>query len=564
MRHRTCRPIPGGTARVSLAAPLLLLLLLPSSGAAQWLRERVPERPAPDSVAVDAGRRIYEARCWFCHGEDGDGNGPVASYLWPRPRDFTAGSYKLRTTESGELPTDEDLYRTVTRGIPGTAMPEWGSVLTPEQRWQVIAYIKSFAADLFEDEALNPYDYLVRIGEPPEGSEDSLVAQGSRVFEEADCWECHGAVGRGDGERAPELTDDWEFPTLPADLHLGWRFKGGSTVREIYLRLSSGLDGTPMPSYSETLSEEERWRLAFYVASLREDPERPSARAVLPARRVAGPLPLDPEDAAWETAPEAWIPLTGQATYAPRWQTPAVTELAVQALYNAEEIVLRLTWDDRFADTLPADEARALAEGWEAEDTYPELYPGGARLRGTYADAAEILLPARYDGGPVLPHFVYGNPGAPVQVWQWQADRGGADAEVVELRSAGGAAPPRAIPPGDRPTTASGAWREGRWRVVVRRPFEAPEPEQGTNLRPGSLVPIAFHIRDGSNGETGLRMAISSWYFLHLEKPAPAKSYLAVLLVAVGVLGLELGLGRWLDGRARRGELSHYGVRSSS
>ena len=539
-----------------LQIPLLvsgMALLVPLSGAAQWLDLRVPEPPAADSATVEAGRVIYQDRCWFCHGEEGDGQGPIADYLWPRPRDFMAGSFKLRTTESGELPTDEDLFRTVTLGIPGTAMPEWGTVFTVAERWQIISYIKTFAADLFEDEAFDPYNMVIDVGTPPREPVESLIAAGRQVYDDAKCWECHGALGRGDGERAGEIDDDWGFPIMPADLHIGWKLKGGGSAREIYLRLSSGLDGTPMPSYSETLEEEELWQLAYYVVSLSDISQSdPSSGVVITARLIEGDLPLGPDDPAWEETAEFRIPLTGQATYAPRWQIPAVTDLSVWAVYNSEEIVLRLAWDDRFADTVSVDSVEVMAAGWEADDTYPVLYPDGQRTRGTFPDAAEIMFPVRYGESPVLPHFVYGNTGQPVDLWRWRADLQHApnSPAVEELRASGGGRPPEGHAPESQRASGLGVWRDGRWTVVVRRPLETEDGAREVQLRPGQMIPIAFHAWDGANGETGLKMALSSWYFLYLRQPAPVTSYLLVLLVVVGAFGVEYGIIRWMRSQA--------------
>ncbi len=547
--------------------PLLaigLCLLTPSYGSAQWSELEVPTRPVASAEMVEAGQTIYETRCWFCHGEDADGDGPVARYLWPRPRDFTLGSYKLRTTQSGELPTDEDLFRTVTLGIPGTAMPEWGSALSEEDRWQVISYIKTFAADLFEDEAFDPYNAIVALGSPPRGSTETLIAAGREIYDEAKCWECHGALGRGDGEKAPELTDDWDFPIWAADLQTAWKFKGGSTARDIYLRFTTGLDGTPMPSYVKTLSEEQRWQLAYHTASLSDASE--SARApgaVITARRIDGDLPSSPDDPAWETAAEVSIPLSGQATFAPRWQIPAVTDLTVRAVHTAEQVALRLEWNDRFADSASVDPALALADGWSADDTYPVLYPEGERVRGVYSDALEIMFPARYQGTAELPHLVYGSAGQPVDLWRWRSDLQNASASqsVTELRAAGIQQPPEPHTSESQRASGKGTWRDGRWTVVIHRPLDTGEGAREVQLEPGAYVPIAFHVWEGSNGETGLKMAISSWYFLHLREEVPATSYLLVLLVVTATATLEYGFIRWLGRRAQLGRLAAYGVR---
>ncbi|MFQ5551032.1 MAG: ethylbenzene dehydrogenase-related protein, partial [Gemmatimonadales bacterium] len=500
--------------------------------------------------------------------EEGDGAGPIAEYLWPRPRDFVAASFKLRTTMSGELPIDEDLYRTITRGIPGTSMPAWGSFLTPEERWQVISYIKTFAGGLFEDEMFDPYLAVIDLPATPAVRIDSVVAAGRQAYDDADCWECHGAVGRGDGERAGELTDDWDMPIQPANLHLAWKFKGGSSLRSIYLRLSSGLDGTPMPSYSETTTDDERWALAYYLSSFHDnrDSDEPSS-VIIKARRVEGELPGAVNHPAWDEIEDIRIPLTGQATYAPRWQVPAVTDLSVRVLFNETEVALRLSWDDRFADTAAVDSARAAVEGWQPDDTYPVLYPDNRRVRGAFADAVEVMLPVRYDGSPVLPHMVYGSVGQSVDLWRWSADRqygSNSASAVTELRAGGIQSPPQPHAAESQRTVGWGEWRDGRWTVVIRRPLVTADGDREAQLGSDQLVPVAFHVWEGSNGETGLRMAISSWYFIQLPTPVTATSYLLILFAALGVGGIEYALIRWMSARADReqGVPSSVGGRS--
>lgn len=558
MRTRPASGLP------ALAVATVMLLCAPAPATAQWLDLPISSKPELDEADLEAGRDIYDERCWFCHGEEGDGEGPIAEYLWPRPRDFTAASYRLKTTESGELPTDEDLYRTISLGIPGTAMPPWSSVLDARQLWQVAGYIKAFASDLFDDEAFDPYQFVVEIGSPPSEPVDSLIERGRLTFEEANCWECHGHGGRGDGEKAPELMDDWDISIRAANLKWGWKFKGGASPAEIYLRLVSGLDGSPMPSYSETLTNEELWGLAYYISSGLDDSESEGREtAVIRGMRFGDGLPMEPDDPAWERVPAISIPLTGQATIAPRWQIPAVTDLQVQAAFDEREIALRLTWDDRSPDAAPADSARAAAEGWSADDTYPRLYPGGERIRGVFSDAIEVMLPARLEDSPALPHFLYGSAGRRVDLWRWQADPLQGDdpaGRVTELSAAGAERPPEETEAESRLLEGTGVWSEGQWRVVIRRPLTSGDETDEVRLRPGSIVPVAFHVWEGGNGETGLRMALSSWYFIHLREPASGSSYLIVLLAALGTIGLEYGIVRWMASAAARGRLIAFGI----
>ncbi|MEX0732638.1 MAG: cytochrome c [Aquisalimonadaceae bacterium] len=219
------------------------------------------------------GQDVYKRRCVGCHGVDGDGNGPAATFLYRfRPRDFTLAVFKFRNTPSGSLPTDGDLMRVVTRGVRGTAMPSW-HMLPEADRLAVIQYIKTelavdrsdpgFPWAYFEEEAP---DQPIWIGRPPEPSAD-LVERGADIWQNADCWECHGDEGRGDGPEADDLEDDFGFPIRPANLTTG-QFKSGPGVEDIFRTISTGLNGTPMPSYRDSRNEEERWALAYYVLSL--------------------------------------------------------------------------------------------------------------------------------------------------------------------------------------------------------------------------------------------------------------------------------------------------------
>ena len=220
---------------------------------------------------VEAGKEVYTRRCVGCHGVKGDGNGPAATFMAQRPRDFRDAIFKFRVTPEGSLPTDGDLFRTITRGVRGTAMPSWHEI--PEKdRWAVIQYIKTFSP-YFEDELPDPPLY---IPPPPPPSAD-IVALGRDTYVNTKCWQCHGGPGEKDGEpftfpwgegpSADELTDDWGFPIAATDLTTGI-LKSGPTVADIFRTMTTGLNGTPMPSFRDARSEAERWAIAYYIASL--------------------------------------------------------------------------------------------------------------------------------------------------------------------------------------------------------------------------------------------------------------------------------------------------------
>jgi cytochrome c oxidase cbb3-type subunit I/II len=256
------------------------------------------------------GKEVYERRCIGCHGEKGDGNGPAATFLFnQRPRNFNAGVFKFRLTQK-PIPTDGDLLRTITRGVRGTAMPAWYE-LPLNDRLAVIQYIKyELAVD--RSDPSKPYAYFIEeppsqplyIGQPPAPSQD-ILAHAKDVWQNAKCWECHGQTGKGDGEKAAGLKDDFGFPIRPADLTSG-QFKSGPSVQDIFRTMSTGLSGTPMPSYRDSLSEQDRWALAYYVLSLSafKDPLTAEPLQISSADRTA----LDDPKLEARTPEDAYVP----------------------------------------------------------------------------------------------------------------------------------------------------------------------------------------------------------------------------------------------------------------
>ena len=218
------------------------------------------------------GKEVYERRCLGCHGANGDGNGPAATFLYnQRPRNFNNAVFKFRLTKES-IPTDGDLLRTISRGVRGTAMPAWYD-LPINDRLAVIQYIKYVLAVDRSDPA-KPYAFFTEeppsaplyIGRPPPPTQQ-LLDRGNEVWEQAKCWECHGKTGKGDGEKAAGLKDDEKFTMVPADLTLG-QFKSGPAVEDIYRTITTGMSGTPMPSYRDSFPDEDRWALSYYVFSL--------------------------------------------------------------------------------------------------------------------------------------------------------------------------------------------------------------------------------------------------------------------------------------------------------
>jgi cytochrome c oxidase cbb3-type subunit I/II len=273
------------------------------------------------------GKEVYERRCLGCHGEKGDGNGPAATFLYvQRPRNFNNAVFKFRMTKE-PVPTDGDLLRTITRGVRGTAMPAWYS-LPLDDRLAVIQYIKYVLA-VDRSDPSKPYAFFTEeppgeplyIGKPPAPTQQ-LLEHGKEVWEQAKCWECHGKTGKGDGEKAAGLKDDEDFTSVPADLTLG-QFKSGPAVEDIYRTMTTGLSGTPMPSYRDSFPDEDRWALSYYVLALSayRDPLTKQPLAIAEKDRAA----LNDPNLKADTPENAYVPGEGSQQKAAALGTAAPT-----------------------------------------------------------------------------------------------------------------------------------------------------------------------------------------------------------------------------------------------
>ena len=215
------------------------------------------------------GQATFENKCSGCHGKYGNGrttpdttvstNFNVAyHFLNPQPRDLTTAAFKSRTTPSGSLPTDEDIFRTITRGVRrGQIMPAWGNAadghILPEQdRWDLVDYVKTLSPRFKSEPVPEP----IQIPTPPYPSVKevpaAMIQEGRMVYRTLQCWSCHGNAGKGDGPSSNELVDDWETPIHPFDFTSG-AFKFGDSPADVFRTFNTGLNGTPMPSFYDTI-----------------------------------------------------------------------------------------------------------------------------------------------------------------------------------------------------------------------------------------------------------------------------------------------------------------------
>jgi mono/diheme cytochrome c family protein len=209
-----------------------------------------------------AGKQLYFRYCWGCHGYRGDGNGENAPYLNILPRNFVAATFKCRSTITGTLPTDDDLFNAIRRGFNNTNMPSW-IALTDQNRADLVAFIKTFSPRWKTEKAGTPVNVPA---ETPVSVQS--IKHGQELFQKLECWKCHGQEGRGDGPSASTLTDSNDQPIRPYNFAAGSRFKCGSTNQDLYKIFVTGVDGTPMPSFADVIKPEEAWDLVHYLRTL--------------------------------------------------------------------------------------------------------------------------------------------------------------------------------------------------------------------------------------------------------------------------------------------------------
>ena len=439
---------------------------------------------------ANAGKTVYEQKCLLCHGEKGDGKGPGAEQLLPRPRDFTKGLYKIRST-SNKTPEDRDIFRMITEGMPGTSMPGW-AVLPERDRWNLVAYLKTFAPEPFK-EAPKKLELPKEVASSAES-----IKRGKEMFEAIECHKCHGTEGRGDGPSRDELKDEWGFPIAPANLAKRWTLRGGSSRTEIATRIANGVLGTPMPAFLDSVEKpEDIWHLTNYILAL--GPEPPAYATLLTVTSVSGDIPDDPAAEFWTKQAPQYIPLMGQVIVDPRNFNPAIDLVAVRAAYNDKEVAFHLAWDD------------------------PTESKGDGKK--TFPDAISLQFPPQIVAGATeRPYFLMGDDSEAVYLLRWEQGRGAVEA------TGNGPAKLAAVQGGE--AAGKAVFSNGRYTLVLRRPL-AGKGDTRPTFQPAVFTPVAFQAWDGGAGETGPKMALTSWYYLRLEEPQSNRRFIIPPVVAL-------------------------------
>lgn len=237
---------------------ILALSIVPALTSAQQMESHIGKWTGHPN----AGKQLYFRYCWGCHGFRGDGNGENAPYLNILPRNFVAATFKCRSTPTGTLPTDQDLFNAIERGFNNSNMPSW-ITLTDQNRADLIAFVKTLSPRWKSDKAGTP----ITVPPEPKLTVES-IKHGQELFQKLECWKCHGQEGYGDGPSAATLTDSNDQPIRPYNFAAGSRFKCGVTNQDLYKIFITGLDGTPMPSFADVVKPEEAWDLVHFLRTL--------------------------------------------------------------------------------------------------------------------------------------------------------------------------------------------------------------------------------------------------------------------------------------------------------
>lgn len=575
-------PDPGAPAGKSGLAPALLAACaaLGAIVVARAAREAQPGVPAqaadaapvaqsanPEPSAADPllarGQSLFARQCSICHGEAGDGAGKFAYLMNPRPRDFRQGRFKLATTQN-LIPTEADLIRTISRGMPGSAMPPWGHLPTTDlvalarfvrqvhvgavrEAMAAQAKAQNWSADELEAQVRERTEPGAPILVPPEPPFDDMRwFRGRRVYLEA-CAACHGVDGQPVAENVK--FDSEGYPVPPRSFVNGI-FKGGSESHQLYVRVLKGLPGTPMPGYESAYSQDELWDVVHYVQSLARAgaQERAQLRQGTFVASRAAALPSGPKDPAWDQARPLYVALTPLW-----WSENRIEGVTVQALHDGTELALRLAWLDPTADdrAVRHDEFRDAVAVQYSLSPDPPFYMGDNTAHGGVniwfwkADRQRNITGGYQDVDAAFPfkavdrypeqRFAFSGesgveaPKCPITeheslyVSAWGAGNLVADPNLttpVECLVANGPGTLTGKSAQEQVVRGQGVFERGVWYVQMQRSMELPHSHEGGDERvfsAGDYLPVSMAIWNGSAGDRDGKKNISIWQKLVIE-----------------------------------------------
>ena len=548
-------PVAGASAgAVPLAAVGVPPTPTPGPGAEQRPASAPATGPAPGGAQAQAdpvlrrGLEVYAKECAVCHGPSGLGDGVASYLLYPKPRDFSQGQFRLTSVTTG-LPTNEDILRTLRRGMPGSAMPSWAHL--PEGDLNaLVAVVRQLAIQgrvagmmarnksMTPQRALNAAQAVLAPGSPievpPEPPAAGLdFALGKATYLQS-CAACHGDDGTG--KTKGDLKDASGFPVSARDFTKGV-FKGSPEGLELARRIAGGMPGSPMPASS--LPPKELWSLVHYVQTL----VKPGAQERVAQRQLtlnacrARPgqaLPLRPDDVGWGEAQPVFVPLMPLW-----WRDDRVEGVNMQAVHDGRTLAVRLTWLDPRSDDLPA-RTEAFTDGAALQlssDADPPFFGmGGGSAGGGLVNVwhwkaswqrdladASASLGSMKEAHPNVPSADADGFGNPRDDTFFTARAAGnplaqpvrpSPVETLAARGMGtltGAGAPAQVVKGE------GRWKDGHWAVVFVRPVAAGQDGEVPLERPDG-VSVAFAVWDGAAGDRNGQKSVSIWHRLTLGR----------------------------------------------
>ena len=546
---------------------ILLLTLMVSFSLAGTALAGIPDPVKQD--LLEKGKKVYFKRCVWCHGVEGAGDGPAAERLFTKPRNFLAGTFKIRVTDSGQLPTDADLVKTVKNGLPGSAMPAWGEFLKEDEIQAVVQFVKSLVEDRdfndVEDEEVDTMEF----GSNPWGTTapyhlgipQEAIDAGKEIFIKNKCFECHGGEGRGDGN--PTMKDDWGFPIVAADWQQCWNWRGSRRNHfdpfNVVRTVSTGLNGTPMPNFREKITVEDRWKLAAFVNSLcpRKKMDKLTSKPIpdflISSVHTEGDIAEKIDDPMWQSSdndpkivPRSeedamkprinYIALAGQITRGNRNFKPKVDNLYVSSRWNKDKGIYYLVeYHSRFLSSDPE-----------------------------FPDAVAIQWPAKLQDlfGAEKPYFIMGDSKKPVDIWKASfmakdyvstnaPKEAGYQLDVTVEESNGLGFDALTVKDSEpNVKVVDSIFHQGRVKILFHRSLTT-DGDMDIQIPAEKFIPIAFFQWSGDDKEKDEHMAISTWYYTILEPPLPDSLYYMPPIMAVVFVGLQ-GWLVWMTKRTRK------------
>lgn len=474
------------------------------------------------------GMELYRDRCSVCHGDSGAGDGPAAKFLYPAPRDFTIGLFKYKTSDAEtQQPMDADLFHSIKFGLTRTAMPAWKSVLGDDQIRELVEVVKhldfvgTWAPEDAADEEFDDEGYFQGSSisvTSAQGADnrvpfsDESVTRGRHHFE-INCTPCHGDEGRGSPSAEKKLRDDWGARIWPRDLTKPWTWRVTNvadsreeTIRNIFTRLSVGIPGTPMPEHASGVDEQDRWHIANYVFTLRMTTPTPSDSPLIDSFKVDGPLPASVLDERWADARPTTLILVPNLIKEGRLYKPLNDSMTIRVLHNQSEIAFLLEMDDR-THSRPGDpDAETIRD--PALELFPDAFAIQIPMKGSFTLGATAQLPL----------FRHGESARPTIIWYWRTESIDPKVAALTMVFEGTGVDQRLTPRiDDHSVIASGRWVNGRWRVLMKRSRQA-KNSSDLDFSEEAPIPVSFASWDGSNGESGSKHMLSSWYWVSLSE----------------------------------------------